>query len=73
MLQVSEFLNSIQSKKESVDEEKFVRLSYTLCKTFGWDYHTLVEQPIPFVYAMIEQLMKENKEQEKAFKKGRKK
>jgi hypothetical protein len=27
---------------------------YYLCSKFGWDYHTLMNQPIPFVLAMME-------------------
>ena len=51
------------------DKQKIILLSYNLCKTFGWDYFTLMKQPIPFINAMISGMRKEQEEQEKATKK----
>ena len=44
------------------------RTNYSLCKTFGWDYNTLMNQPIGFVKHMIIELNKEIKEKNKKSK-----
>lgn len=44
---------------------------YVLCKEFGWDYHTLMSQPIPFVMGMLDRINHRIKEEEKATKKKR--
>jgi hypothetical protein len=43
-------------------------INYTLCKTFGWTYQQLLEQPADFVEQMIDIIKVENK-----FKNGRSK
>lgn len=37
-------------------------VTYALCKTFGWDYHTLMNQPIPFVTMLLDKMKKESQE-----------
>lgn len=46
------------------------RTNYMLCKTFGWDYYTLMSQPIGFVNKMIECMNWETKENEKRDKRA---
>jgi len=46
------------------------RTNYMLCKTFGWDYYTLMSQPTGFVNKMIDCMNWEAKEQAKAHKKS---
>ncbi len=73
MQEIDSFLGSISNKGNLNDDEKFVTLSFLLCKTFGWDYHTLIKQPIPFVYSLLGQIIKDNKRQEEEMKKSTKK
>ena len=51
-----------------LDDGKFAKTCYSLCKEFGWDYHTLMSQPIPFVLEMITQINESRKEEEKRSK-----
>ena len=46
-------------------EGSFKLTSYILCKSFGWDYYTLREQPLPFIWDMIEGIEFEAKQMEK--------
>lgn len=36
-------------------------INYTLCKTFGWTYEELIEQPSDFIEQMIDIIKLENK------------
>lgn len=67
MIEIQSFLNQV-SKKEH-DKESFLMLSHMLCKTYGWDYHTLIKQPIPFVFDLIKMMKKEANMKEKEMKK----
>jgi len=64
---LKERINRLKDKKDDVDI--LAKLSYTLCKTFGWDYYTLQKQPLPFVWMLINQMNNENKELNKSKKK----
>ena len=69
MLSLNNFLKEISNKKEAFNYDDMVMMSHVLCKTYGWDYFTLIKQPIPFVFAMIECIVKEKKAEQKALKK----
>lgn len=56
---------------KSKNKDMVTTFSYVLCKTFGWDYWTLVKQPLPFIWMLLDQIDKENKLQEKELKKGK--
>ena len=63
----------VQSLKDKKSEEDYYdNLSYILCKTFHWDYETLMKQPIPFINSLVDSLIKEHKEQDKMLKKAKK-
>jgi len=67
-------INSIKNRVQKLKDKKefdFDRTSYVLCKEFKWDYYTLMNQPIPFILSMMQQISKSNEEKEKAAK-GRK-
>lgn len=51
-----------KKKKDDVKDWKFT--SYKLCERFGWDYYTLLEQPIPFIIDMMEMMRFENESKE---------
>jgi len=53
------------SGKRLTIEENLVMLNHLLCKTYGWDFHTLKKQPIPFVLGLVNAMITEAKEQEK--------
>ena len=64
-------LNRIHQLKAKDDEEKnFKSLIHVLCKTYGWDYYVLMEQPIPFIWCLIDELQRINFEEEKEMKKA---
>ena len=55
--------------KDKVDpNEELDKISYILCKEFGWDYETLMKQPIPFVERLLNQMIKVQKEQARSMK-----
>ena len=64
---IADRVNHLKGKREK--EEAFTFMVYILCKTFGWDYWTLMKQPIPFINSMIDMIIKENKESKKRLKK----
>jgi hypothetical protein len=35
--------------------------TYILCKTFGWDYFTLMEQPLPFIFDIMNAMNEETR------------
>jgi hypothetical protein len=61
-------VNNLLNKQESVD--KLILTDYILCKTFGWDYYTLMSQPMPFAFDMLKMIKYEAEMQEKAMKKS---
>ena len=72
MFEIQGFLNEVSNKEKS-EEESLLQLSHILCKTYGWDYYTLIKQPIPFVINLINSIKKELENQEKEMKKTKKK
>lgn len=71
MLQVQQFLQGLKQNNHKGVEKELILLSHFLCKTYGWDYYTLIEQPIPFIFALLEGVKIENREKDKAFKSKR--
>jgi len=71
MIEITKFFNDIQDKK-TTDEDLFL-LSHYLCKTYGWNYQILMEQPIPFVLYLVKANKKEAQLQEEELKKSQKK
>jgi len=69
MLEIQGFLNQVSKKKQ--EEEDLLMLSHMLCKTYGWDYHTLMKQPIPFVFDLVKMMKKEADIKEKEMKKAK--
>jgi len=63
-MDIRQRVNKLINKQPKVDEWKLT--SYMLCKTFGWDYYTLMQQPIPFIWDMIEMIQFEAEESKKA-------
>lgn len=64
-------VNDLKDKKKSDSKKIFESICYGLCKTFHWDYHTLMEQPIPFVMVMLTHMMEEAKETRKTMRKAK--
>jgi len=58
-MSIQKRIASLVNRKDSQDS--FRNTSYALCKTFGWDYYTLISQPIPFVLDMIDVMNEEAK------------
>lgn len=52
-------------------EIDWYRISDALCKRYGWDFFTLQEQPIPFVYALQIAMMEEVVQERKNYTKQR--
>ena len=73
MLSVDSFLKEVTPKSQNIIKPKdWVFIVHTLCKTYGWTYQELVEQPIPFVYGLLDGLHIEKELEEKAYKKAKK-
>lgn len=68
MIEINKFFGEIGGAKK--EDEDFFLVSHFLCKTYGWDYYTLSQQPIPFVLYLIKASKKEVEEQEKEMKKN---
>ena len=69
-------MQSIENRVKKLKDKKkdpFKTTIYILCKHFGWDYWTLMKQPIPFVWAMIDELIRECKQQKEMMEKNKKK
>jgi len=58
-------INILNKGRKANRMKDWWRTNYELCKTFGWDYNTLMAQPIGFVNKMIIELNRENKEKNK--------
>ena len=54
-------VNLLVNKKKDIDE--WIRTTHVLCEKYGWDYHTLIKQPIPFVLDLIDVIQTEREEQ----------
>jgi len=54
-----------KDKNQGITKDWFTDICYMLCKEFKWDYWVLMEQPIPFVLAMIKAMIAESKKQNK--------
>lgn len=64
-------VNSLIGKKNK--DGAWIRTTHILCKTYGWDYHTLINQPIPFVLGMIDQIQIEQEEEKRNMEKSKRK
>ncbi len=69
MIGLQSFLQGVV--KPGSSEDKFVDLSHLLCKTYGWDYYTLLEQPIPFIMDLLTSIKEQREREDKALKKKR--
>ena len=72
MFEIQSFLNEVSNKEKS-EKESLLFLSHLLCKTYGWDYYTLIKQPIPFILSLMGGLQKEVEIQKKELDKTKKK
>lgn len=64
--------NKIESRlNQKKNKDTISILTYALCKTFHWDYWTLMKQPLPFIWTLVDQMQREAKEQEKEMKKSK--
>ena len=70
-MQLKQRIENLINKK--VKFRDYALISYSLCKTFGWDFYTLQKQPIPFVLDLLdtmEKIAKKEKEEMKKHKEG---
>jgi hypothetical protein len=67
MLNARDRVANLVGKKENDISYKIT--SYMLCKKFGWDYHVLANQPIPFIFDMLEVIKYLEKEKKRKTKK----
>lgn len=51
---------------------RMAQFTHVLCKTYGWDYHTLMKQPISFVWCLFNGIALETKMQNQDAEKGMK-
>lgn len=69
---MNELKTKVQALRDKQDDGKSIaKMSYHLCKTFGWDFYTLQEQPIPFILDMANMMAEEAREQNSKVKHGR--
>jgi hypothetical protein len=71
MIEIQRFFNEIGKNENS--EEDFYTLSHFLCKTYGWDYYTLLKQPIPFIIYLVNANKIESEKQKNQMKKAQRK
>lgn len=72
-INVKDRVDRLFNRKKNDDNWKIT--SYILCKEFGWDYYTLMKQPIPFIFDMLyvinKYVAKEDKQTKKVGKHGK--
>lgn len=70
MLTVDKFLADVSPhEKTNLSVKNLVLMTHVLCSTYGWDYNILMRQPIPFVFALMEGISIQAKEEERMMKK----
>lgn len=73
MLAVNNFFKELTNKQEGFSSKDWVLLTHVLCSTYGWTYQELIEQPIPFVFGLLEGFKLQKEAEEKAYKKVKEK
>jgi len=65
-MKLKDRLKKLWNKGNEEDEANpWIFASYILCSKFGWDYHTLKKQPLPFIFNMLNMMEYETKVREK--------
>jgi len=62
-----------QLQKQEPEEEILQKMIHVLCSTYGWDYYTLLKQPLPFIWGLFECILAENMVQQKEMNKTKSK
>ena len=74
MFEIQSFLKEVSdSKQENAEDDSFLMLSHILCKTYGWDYYTLCNQPIPFIFTLMDMMKKQSEMEQKELNKSKRK